>query len=423
MTLRFTMKLHARRFALTALLLLAALAAEPARAQDTLRAAAVVNDEVISMLDLAMRTRLALLSAGLEDSPEVRQRLQPQVLRALIDERLQMQEAERLDFRVTEQQIDEALGRIAQQNNTTPQAFLEFLQNNGVLPTIMREQIRAGLTWQQVISARLQPSVDISDEEVDAMVERVRSQSGSPELLVSEIFLAVDNVLQEEEVMATAERLVEQLRGGANFDALARQFSQSSTAPLGGDLGWVREGQLADELAVVLQTMRPGQVSRPVNTLGGIYLLWLRDQRQRGTGDISITLKQVLFPLAPDAPQADQIAMVQRVNRLRAEITSCAAAEQIDTVASDAQVGSLGPIRLADLPAPMRNLVTNLPLGEPSEPQRVREGVALLLVCERDEGDIDRELIRQQIANERLGLLARRYMRDLRRAANVDLRI
>lgn len=419
----FALKSFAQPFALAALVLLAALGAEPSRAQDTLRAAAVVNDEVISMLDLAMRTRLALLSAGLEDSPEVRQRLQPQVLRALIDERLQMQEAERLDISVTDEQIDAAIGRIAQQNNTTPQAFLDFLQRNGVLPTILRDQIRSGLTWQQVIRARLQPRVDISDEEVDAMVDQIRSQSGGTELLVSEIFLAVDNVLQEDETMATAERLVEQLRAGANFDALARQFSQSSTAPLGGDLGWVREGQLAEELAKVLHNLQPGQVSRPVKTLGGIYLLWLRDQRQRVPGDTTVTLKQVLFPLAPDASQAEQVAMAERVNRLRPQITSCAAADRIGTVASDAQVGSLGPIRLVELPAQMRNLVTTLPVDQPSSPQRAPEGVALLLVCERDEGDIDRERIRQQIANERLGLLARRYMRDLRRAANVDLRI
>ena len=417
------MKPFVHRLALAALLLLAALGTEPARAQDTLRAAAVVNDEVVSMLDLAMRTKLAVLSAGLEDSPEVRQRLQPQVLRALIDERLQMQEASRLDMHATDQQVDEAIARIAQQNKTTPQAFLEFLQRNGVLPTVLLDQIRAGLTWQQVVNNRLRPSVDISDEEVDAMVERIQSQSGGTELRVSEIFLAIDNAQQEADVSATADRLVEQLLAGANFEALARQFSQSSTASLGGDLGWVSEGQLSEELVNVLQGLRPGQVSRPIKTLGGIYLLWLRDQRQRVPGETNVTLKQVLLPLPENADQAMQVETAQRANALRPQITSCDAADQIGTQVSDAQVGGIGPIRLADLPAQLRNLVTTLPVGAPSAPLRVREGVALFLVCERNEGDIDREGIRQSLFNERLGLLARRYMRDLRRAANVDLRI
>ena len=417
------MKPFVHRLALAALLLLAALGTEPARAQDTLRAAAVVNDEVVSMLDLAMRTKLAVLSAGLEDSPEVRQRLQPQVLRALIDERLQMQEASRLDMHATDQQVDEAIARIAQQNKTTPQAFLEFLQRNGVLPTVLFDQIRAGLTWQQVVNNRLRPSVDISDEEVDAMVERIQSQSGGTELRVSEIFLAIDNAQQEADVSATADRLVEQLLAGANFEALARQFSQSSTASLGGDLGWVSEGQLSEELVNVLQGLRPGQVSRPIKTLGGIYLLWLRDQRQRVPGVTNVTLKQVLLPLPENADQAKQVETAQRANALRPQITSCDAADQIGTQASDAQVGGIGPIRLADLPAQLRNLITTLPVGAPSEPLRVREGVALFLVCERNEGDIDREGVRQSLFNERLGLLARRYMRDLRRAANVDLRI
>ena len=394
-----------------------------ASAQDTLRAAAVVNDEVISMLDLAMRTRLAILSSGLEDAPEVRQRLRPQVLRTLVDERLQMQEAVRLDITVTEKQIDEAVQRIAQQNRMDSRSFLGVLQQNGILPTVLREQIRAGLTWQLVINARLRPAIDITDEEVETVVERIRSESGGLEFRVSEIFLAVDNVLQEDEVAATAQRLVDQLRGGGNFAALARQFSQSATASVGGELGWVRDGQLDEELSRVLKAMRPGQISRPVQTFGGVYLLWLRDQRQRSLGDPLISLKQVIFPLPAGSTQDQQLAVVAQAEAARAQINSCPVADQISQQFGAAGTRDLDGRRLSELPVEMGNLVSTLPIGQPSEPLRIGEAAVLLVVCNRDEGDVDREAIFNSLVNERMSLQARRYLRDLRRAANVDLRV
>ena len=394
-----------------------------ASAQDTLRAAAVVNDEVISMLDLAMRTRLAILSGGLEDAPEVRQRLRPQVLRTLVDERLQMQEAVRLDISVTESQIDDAVQRIAQQNRLDRQAFMGVLQQNGILPTVLRDQIRAGLTWQLVINARLRPSIDVTDEEVDAVVERIRTESGGLEFRVSEIFLPVDNVLQEDEVAAMAQRLVDQLRGGANFAALARQFSQSATASVGGDLGWVRDGQLAEELSTVLKALRPGQISRPIQTFGGIYLLLLGDQRQRSLGDPLFNLKQVIFPLPPEASQEQRRGIVAQADAARTQINSCPAADQVSQQFGAAGTRDLDGRRLSELPVEMGNLVSTLPIGQPSEPLRMGDAAVLLIVCGRDEGDIDREAILNSLINERLSLQARRYLRDLRRAANVDLRV
>ncbi|RMD61669.1 MAG: peptidyl-prolyl cis-trans isomerase, partial [Alphaproteobacteria bacterium] len=138
----------------------------PASAQD-MRAAAVVNDEIISMLDVTMRLRLAILSSGAENTPEMRRRILPQIMRRLIDERLQAQEAKRLNIEVSEAQIDKAIARIAGQNNMTPDEFLDNLRRNGVYPEALRDQIRAQITWQMLIARRLRPNVQISDDEVE----------------------------------------------------------------------------------------------------------------------------------------------------------------------------------------------------------------------------------------------------------------
>lgn len=252
-----------------------------ARAQsDLFRPAAVVNDDIISVLDLAMRVQLAVVAAGVEDTQDVRRRLTPQVLRNLIDERLQMQEAERLDISVTDVQVAGALEQIAQQNNMTEGQFLTMLRNRGIIPTTLIDQIRAQIAWQAIIQRRLRPEVVITPEEVEEVATRLSARRGTVERRVAEIFIPIESTAKEAEAEANANRLFEELRQGANFAGLARQFSQSGTATLGGDLGWVRDGELDEELNAVLAQMGPGEVSVPVRTVSGYHILLLRDMRK-----------------------------------------------------------------------------------------------------------------------------------------------
>ncbi|MCG8360716.1 MAG: peptidylprolyl isomerase [Kiloniellales bacterium] len=408
-------------------LLLAALltvsAASPLSAQNMSRAAAVVNDEVISVLDLVMRTRLAMLSAGLNDSPETRERLQQQVLRALIDEKLQLQEANRLDISVATNEIDAALDQIAQQNGMRRDQFLAAMQERGLLPNALIDQIRASLAWRTLVSRRLRPTVEISDDEVDELVARVQAESGNQELRISEIFLSVDNVLQEEEVEATAQRLVDQLRDGADFAALARQFSQSATASVGGDLGWVREGQLVPEVAQAVRQLRTGQLSRPIKTFGGYYIVALLDMRQQSVGDAQLRLKQVLFAVQPGAPRNAVQQAIAAAAEAKNRIDGCESVDAVSRVMGSPGSGDLGLVKLSDLPDGLQRIVSNLAIGQPSDPVQLSGGVGILVVCEREDGTVDRDRIYESLLSQRLNLLARRYMRDLRRQANVDLRL
>jgi peptidyl-prolyl cis-trans isomerase SurA len=272
---------HNIALALCALLLAAATLPGSARAQqDLFRPAAVVNDDIISVLDLAMRLQLAIIAAGVEDSQDIRQRLTPQVLDSLIDERLQMQEARRLDISVSDVQVAGALEQIAQQNNMTEGQFLTMLRNRGVIPTTLIDQIRAQIAWQAIVQRRVRPNVVIPPEEVEEVATRLAARRGSIERRVAEIFIPVESNAKENEALADANRLFEELRRGANFAGLARQFSQSGTAILGGDLGWVRDGELDEELNTVLAQMGPGEVSRPLRTLSGFHILLLRDMRK-----------------------------------------------------------------------------------------------------------------------------------------------
>lgn len=392
-------------------------------AQQTLRAAAVVNDEIVSMLDVEQRLLLSILATGQKDSPKLRQRMLSQVVRNLIDERLQAQEAERLDIKVTEAQVQTAMDDIAKQNNMSRAQFQRLLESRGIMSESMMSQIRAQIVWQALIARRIRPSAQVSQDEVNDAVQRIRANRGSVMWELSEIFLRVDNPGQDEEVRRNAERLLEQLRANADFRLLAREFSQSATAARNGEVGWIRKGQMSEEIDAAVELLRPGQISRPIRTLSGYHIIWLKNQRQSAQGDVTLDLKQILFALPPNPGAEQREAAIARAQEVRPKVTGCqdfdSLAEQIGSPGS----GSLGRMKLAELPPPVREAVQGLSKGQVSQPVALPAGISLLVVCDREDSDIDRGRISQRLSDERLNIKVRRFMRDLRRDANVDIRI
>jgi peptidyl-prolyl cis-trans isomerase SurA len=426
------MTVQAQRFgilAICAALGLAALfPAPPARAQETVeRIAAVVNDRIISVSDLDRRMTMAILSSELPNTQEVRDRIRPQVLRALVDEQLQLQEARRLEVDVTEQEISNALGALAQQNNMEFAQFEQMLTSRGVPVQSLREQLRAQIAWSRVVQGRLTPRVEISEEEIDAVLNRLQATQGRDEYLLAEIFLAVDNPSRETEVRQFAERLVDQVRAGANFAELARQFSQAAGAINGGDLGWVLQGELAPEIDTVVRAMGAGQISAPIRDVGGYHIMLVRDVRvgaAAGGGDETVAIKQLFLPLEQGG---NRDALVAQAQGLRGQIEGCDAMQARITASGSPMSGDVGKLRTRDLPAEIGRLVKDLEVGKASEPYVREQGVSLLMVCERAAaGETtlpSRDQVAEQLGLQRLDMLQQRYIRDLRASAFVDLRV
>ncbi len=405
--------------AMTAFLLLSPTMAS---AQQSLRAAAIVNDEVISLLDLEMRIRLAMLAAGVQPSLEAQRSLGPQVLRNLIDERLQLQEAERLGIEVSRNEIEAAIDTLAEQNKRSRAEFINLLTQRGVMLESLIEQLKATIAGQGVIARQLSPQVTISEEEIEAAVARQRAGQGKTLRLVAEIFLAVDDPAQEEEIRGSAQRLIDQLQKGARFQDLARQFSQSATAPVGGDLGWVGESQLPAELNDALSRMSPGQIGGPIRSLTGYHVILFRKQRRIEAGDEWLGLKQAFLPVARDADAEATASVRSEAVELAGTLSGCAS---MDEAAEDlgGASGDLGEVKVADLPINLRNAVASLEIGQSSRPIQRDDGFVVLMVCSRRGDGIDRDRIESGLRRERVDMLSRRHLRDLRRAANVEMRI
>ena len=264
---------------LLALLPLILLPAGRASGQESVGIAAVVNNEAISIPDLVARIDVAIVASRLRASEDLRRQLAPQVLRSLVDERLKVQEAERLGVTVSAAEMANARRSVEQRNGIAAGGLDDFLQRQGLNVATVTDQLRAEILWSKLVRGRLGAAVSVGEGEIDEALAQLEANRGRPEFRVAEIFLAVESSEQENEVRAAAESLFEQLRAGAKFDQIASQFSQSATAAVGGDIGWVLEGELPGEIEAVLARMEPGRIAPPVRTFDGYSIVLLIDRR------------------------------------------------------------------------------------------------------------------------------------------------
>ncbi len=269
-----------RTFLLILTFVVALAAIAPQGRASTERIAAIVNEDAISISDVNDRLRLVIGSSGLPNSKEIREKLTPQVIGSLIEEQIKMQEAGRLEITVAQEEIDQGFGTVAAQNKISPEKFQTMLQRGGISIESMKRQIESQIAWSKVVQRQLRPQVIVSDADVDDMVERFHGNKGTKEYLIAEIFLPVDETSQESNVRQVANRLVGQIKNGKSpFYKLAQQFSKSAGSTQGGDLGWIQQGQLPEELDVVLKTLEKDQVSSAIRSLAGYHILYLREKR------------------------------------------------------------------------------------------------------------------------------------------------
>ena len=416
-------------WAIIGLLAWAAAYGGPSSAQQ--RIAAVVNDEVVSVQDLNDRLDLVTFTSGVDNTPEARQGLTPQVLRGLVEESLQKQEAKRLGIRVEDEEMEQALATIAQRNNMDVPAMQQLLANARVNLSTLSAQVRSQIAWVKVVNQRVRPRVNVTVDQIDLAVQEARLSEQQPEYLLSEIVLPVDNPTQDEAVAADARRLIQAVSNGGSFENLARQVSAAASAEQGGDLGWLRGSVIPAELLGALEQLQPGQVSEPLRSPVGYHVFWLRDRRLAAAqpladAQVEVLLSQILFTYGEGQGSQDTAGLVRQAVAMRPQLQDC---DVINRVATERQMpasGNLGWVRLGDVPPDFARALADLPVGTLSQPLQGPAGVHLIMVCDRRgevQGAPERDEIAQRLETEQVERLARRYLRDLRKQAFVDIRL
>lgn len=391
------------------------------------KATAVVNGFVITGTDVDQRAALLIAANEREISPEELERVKMQVLRNLIDETLQIQAAETQEITIPQAEIDQSYARVAAQNfGQDESAMAEYLRSIGSSPQSLKRQIHGELAWSRLLRRNFAPFVNVSADEVNDLIQRLEANRGTDEYRLGEIFLQATPETAPQ-VRGNAQQIVDQLRQGGSFVAYARQFSQASTAAVGGDLGWIALPQLKNpQLETVVGEMSPGQLVGPLEIPGGFWIGLLIDKRQVLTADprdAVLSLKQIALDFS-GVPEAERTPRLESFLAGVQQLRGCGDAEA-GASALGATVVTNDEIAARALPEQLQQLVLNLQLGQVTPPfGSFEEGVRVLMLCGRDDPQAasgpDFDTLMGQLEEERIQRRAQRYLRDLRNDAYIE---
>lgn len=381
-----------------------------------------VNDEVITSFDLRQRMLSIIAMSQLQPTQENLPQIQRQALNALVDEHLQRQELRNYkDLVITDAEVDEEIGEMAQGAGTSVANFLAFLEQGGIRIPVLREQIRTEIAWRALVGGRFNTRSKVSRSQVEQNLRQLTEAASKPQYLVGEIYLESAKHGGAQATYDGAQQLVAQMIQGAPFQNVAQQFSDAPSASRGGDAGWLVEGSMPAALQQALEQLEAGQLSRPIVVDGGVYIIYMRDKRAGAASNL-VQMKQIMVEVSDSATPEQVAAATSRLEALRPQIT-CDNMLARATSEQGLLGADLGESDIADLAPQFQQVARSAEVGAISAPVRTPLGVHLLAVCDRRMGGPDVPSFQQvesRLQNQNLSMLARRYIRDLRADALIE---
>lgn len=395
---------------------------------------AVVNNDVITASELEKRT--TLFKKQLQDksaSLPPDSVLQRQILDRLVLEQLQLQLAKRSSIRVDDEQLNQVINNIARENKLTLEQFREVLARDGVAFADFREQIRNELIMTQLRRSRVDNSISVSEQEVDNQLSRMGNTQAT-EYRLSQILVALPESATADAIelaQKKAAALLEKLRDGAEFTQLAMSSSDAEQALQGGDLGWLKQGQLPTFAADTVPDMKPGDLAGPLRSSSGFHIIKLIDKHSTEEKHIiEQTLARHIL-VKTDQVTTDSVAR-ERLERIRTRIiegddfAQLARATSADTT-SAVDGGSLGWSSPGQFVPEFEAAMQRLKPGDISEPFQSRYGWHIVQVMSRRTHDDTREYTRNQarqlIMQRKSSEETENFLRRLRAEAYVEIRL
>ena len=391
---------------------------ENLKSQDIQAIAVIVNDEVISRYDVNQRVRLILVTSGIPATEENVKRIEEQAIKALIDEKIQIQEAIKLEVPESPDEINLMLENIARGNQTTAEGILESITSQGVNSETLLSQIKSELLWNKIVRGRFSSYINISDEEVNIIYDRTIQNINNSQYDISEIFIGFENESEEKDAKELTERLTEQLKNEIAFEPVAQQFSQAPSSGQGGFIGWVSEGQLDPDIISNIKNLEVGSVSNPIKTINGYYIIKLNGKSEEGGKN---PMKNQYDLISVSFSIEDKV-MAQDFSD---NFMSCKRLDSLLENYNQKEVNVIGKRLLQELPKELHKELLEKNAGNTLSPRFSEENIDIILICDRKDDigiQVNRDVIEDNIYSQKMGMMSRRHLRDLRRDAVIEYR-
>ncbi|WP_116087339.1 peptidylprolyl isomerase [Tropicimonas sp. IMCC34011] len=378
----------------------------PVEAQGQFAPVVVVNDRPVTQYELQQRMRILELFSTPGDLRQV-------ALDALINDRLQLIAAERQGIEISPDQIRAGMEEFAGRANLTADQFLQQIQAAGVAPETFRDFVAAGLAWREVVRGRFAGRVDIEDADVDQAMS-MTSRTGSAEVQISEIILPARNAQEAARSQQLAAQ-IQNIRSEGAFAQAAREYSAAGSRANGGRIPRsVPLGELPGALRQQILSLRPGEVSTPIQIPNAIALFQLRQLTETGVPageNVQVSYMQYLIPGG-----RSQTALAEAA-RVAQSVDTCDDLYAVNRGQPDARLAVTEAQPVAQVPQGIAVELAKLDENEYSVNLTNGQNLVFLMLCQRAEAgmaDVDRSNVRAQLTDRSLGRLADNYLAELR---------
>jgi len=400
------------------------------------RIVAVVGKDVVTLSELGERREFAERALRRQGTPlPERALLERQILERLILDKAQLQLARENGIRVEEIQLDRALERIAESNNTTLAGFRAQLEKEGIPFDKFRDEVRQQIQLQRLREREVDDRIEVSDGEIDLYLEETKAATGArTEYNLAHILVRLPDQASPEKIeqaRARAEKARAEALAGGDFGKLAASYSDGPDGLQGGLLGWRPEERLPELFTSALKGMKPGEVSSVLRSPGGFHVLKLLGQRGAGQSQ-DVEQAHVRHILVRTSEVVSEADARRRLTDLRERIVTGGAdfAELARLHSQDASAskgGDLGWVLPGDTVPEFERAFVALKPGEVSQPIRTPFGYHLIQLLERRSAGLTPERRRMQA---RLALKERKadeayqeWLRQLRDRTYVEVRL
>ncbi len=368
---------------------------------------AVVDDDVVLQSELDHRlvaVYAQIQKAGTQAPPQ--DILIQQVLNRLISERLQLNIAYSAGVRISDEEVNQTIGRIVQNGNMTMDQYVEQIHAQGSTIASIREDIRDELTIVRVQQGRVMRRIRISEQELDNFLN---SEEGrfltSPDVNIGQILLPVptgSSSIETEAILARANDLVVQINAGTDFRQLAIANSADQSALQGGDLGWRKMAQLPSIFIQAVEKLDLGQISAPIRSAAGFHLLKLYERRGGGKRLVEQHFARHIL-IKPNQIRDEETTVAQlaelRKRVLEGEDFGALSKEFSEDPGSALKGGELGWSTPGMFVPEFEQTMNSIAIDEVSEPFRSQFGWHILQVTERREQDFSDNILRNGAEN------------------------
>lgn len=397
--------------------------------------AAVVDDDVITWIELNKRVESISKQLAQRNTPlPPRNILERQILERMIIEQLQLKRAEQVGIRIDDESLNQVIANIANENRMTLKQFRQTLAADGISFAFFREQIRNEITITRLRNSQVENRVTVTPQEVDNFLEAQKGQlERNSEFHLFHILIAVPANASPEAIQSArtkGEEVLTKLRGGADFQQMAVSYSSGQQALEGGDLGWRRAAQLPTLFAEVVLDMRPGKITNLIRSSSGFHILKLAEKRGQERHMIrQVNARHILLKTSPLVSDSEAR---KRLSRLRERILGGAQFAELARAHSEdpgsaVKGGELGWADPGIYVQEFQKALKSTPVGKISRPFKSQFGWHIMQIQGWRDHDNTEEALRNQafqaLRQRRIEEEHQDWLRRLRDEAYVEYRL